>query len=179
LEDFVEGSYRGSAVKIKDLSSTNKVAGQGLIRWHVKDSFGQVQMIEMEGYHVPSASVHLLSMQCIYNKYKSSTKGSQDHLKYIIHLQNNINLEAYYYITYASILSMVEEPEAFGLWNECFCFNMNLRDTWARSVLDEKNQNLNLAQQEFLLYGISACGTTTWPPSIISMQAKEGKVGTK
>lgn len=47
---------------------------------------------------------------------------------------------------------MVEEPEAFGLWNECFCFNMNLRDTWARSVLDEKNQNLNLAQQEFLLW---------------------------
>jgi hypothetical protein len=36
-DDFIEGTYRPSDVKIKDLSGSNTVAGKGMLRWPVKD----------------------------------------------------------------------------------------------------------------------------------------------
>ena len=150
-DDFVDGTYKDSEVKIKDLSGCNKVGGKGMIRWSIKDSLGRVQTIEIEGYHVPLASVRLLSPQCIYNSF-DDTKGSQDRMKYVIHLGQGKMLDANYNYANLPVLNLVQEHDSFGLWHDCFSFNMELRDNWARSVLEEKNQNLTLAQQECLLW---------------------------
>jgi hypothetical protein len=37
--DFI--TYNKSAMKIKDLSSLNKVAGKGIIQWSIKDHCGE------------------------------------------------------------------------------------------------------------------------------------------
>jgi hypothetical protein len=47
-DDFIPGTYKSSSVKIKDLSGSNKVAGRGLIRWNVKDKFGQTQVLKLK-----------------------------------------------------------------------------------------------------------------------------------
>jgi hypothetical protein len=41
-----------SAVKIKDLPGTNKVAGEGMLEWKVVDKIGRECTITIKGYHV-------------------------------------------------------------------------------------------------------------------------------
>ena len=60
-EDFV--TYKPSKVKIKDLSKLNKVDGEGLIRWKVRDKLGNNVVLELPGYHIPNARVCLLGQQ--------------------------------------------------------------------------------------------------------------------
>jgi len=58
-EDFA--TYVSSSMKIKDLSSTNKVAGEGMIKWDLQDANGYTVTVEAYGYHIPAAKVRLLS----------------------------------------------------------------------------------------------------------------------
>ncbi len=53
-------THKTSKMKIKDLSSSNTVAGEGLMRWKVKDLAGRVVNLELPGYHIPGAEVCLL-----------------------------------------------------------------------------------------------------------------------
>ncbi len=50
-----------SKMKIKNLSLSNKVAGEGLLRWKVEDFAGQVVNLDLHGYHTPGVEVCLLS----------------------------------------------------------------------------------------------------------------------
>jgi hypothetical protein len=61
--DFV--TYASSKMNIKDLSSSNRVAGEGLIRWSLQDANGTVVTIELMGYHIPNTDVCLLSPQVL------------------------------------------------------------------------------------------------------------------
>jgi len=63
-DDF-GSDYAISDVKITDLSSSNTVKGKCLITWHVLDINGKEVELKLPGYHVPSASAHLLSPQCL------------------------------------------------------------------------------------------------------------------
>jgi hypothetical protein len=65
-EDFA--TYVSSNMKIKDLSSTNKVAGKGIIKWDLQDEKGYTVTVEAYGYHIPAAKVHLLSPQVLIKK---------------------------------------------------------------------------------------------------------------
>jgi hypothetical protein len=56
--DFI--TYGSSGMKIKDLSSTKKVSGEGLIQWDLQDKNGQTVTIKAFGYHIPAAKVRLL-----------------------------------------------------------------------------------------------------------------------
>ena len=47
-EDFI--GYGASAMKIKDLLSSNKVAGEGTISWNLDDTQGPVIKVEVKGY---------------------------------------------------------------------------------------------------------------------------------
>jgi hypothetical protein len=53
--DFV--IYKHSKMKIKDLSSSNKVAGEGIIKWNVINSPGATVTIEMSGFCIPGVVV--------------------------------------------------------------------------------------------------------------------------
>jgi len=70
-------SYSPSSAKIKDLSGTNSVAGEGMIRCHVFDSSGRDFTISIRGYHIPTASIRLLSSQALYKSVGGH--GEQDH----------------------------------------------------------------------------------------------------
>jgi hypothetical protein len=52
-------------MKIKDLSSSNKVAGEGILRWKLQDVNGDSVHVELLGYQIPNAEVRLLSPQVL------------------------------------------------------------------------------------------------------------------
>jgi len=54
--DFI--TYKPSIMKIKDLLSSNKVQGEGIIKWRILDSSSQEISIEVPGYHIPGVEVH-------------------------------------------------------------------------------------------------------------------------
>jgi hypothetical protein len=61
--DFI--TYNKCKMKIKDLSSSNHVAGEGIIRWSMHDALDTPIQIELLGYHLPKADVRLLSPQVL------------------------------------------------------------------------------------------------------------------
>jgi hypothetical protein len=52
-------------MKIKDLSSTNKVASAEIIKWKLQCKNGEMAMIKLFGYHIPAAKVCLLSLHVL------------------------------------------------------------------------------------------------------------------
>jgi hypothetical protein len=81
-------------MKIKDLSSSNHVAGEGIIWWSMHDALGTPIEIELLGYHLPKADVRLLSPQVLI----TTTGGQllQTDKGIDISLNNGINLFAQY-----------------------------------------------------------------------------------
>jgi hypothetical protein len=111
-EDFIEGTYRSSEVKIKDLSGVNKVAGKGMLRWPVQDKFGRVHDIEIQGYHVPNASVRLLSPQSLIKKFGGN--GWFDEYKFAICIKKfGVELHAPYGLANLPILPMSAASSAY------------------------------------------------------------------
>ncbi len=49
--------YCDSKVKIKDLSKSNTVKGEGFVRWKVRDANGKKVNLNLPGYHMPEAEV--------------------------------------------------------------------------------------------------------------------------
>jgi hypothetical protein len=90
--DFI--TYNKSNMKIKNLSSSNHVAGEGIIQWSMHDALGTLIQIELLGYHIPKADVWLLSPQVLI-----TTIGGQllrTDIGIDITLNNIINLFAQY-----------------------------------------------------------------------------------
>jgi hypothetical protein len=69
--DFI--SYQKSNMKIKDSSSSNIVAGEGLLRWNIADVAGRTVTLELPGYHVPGTEVCLLSPQVLLSTFGGQT----------------------------------------------------------------------------------------------------------
>eukprot|EP00956_Cyclotella_meneghiniana_P000642 scaffold692_cov55-Cyclotella_meneghiniana.AAC.4 len=90
--------YGTSKVNVKDLSGVNRVAGEGMINWKVLDSYGAEYTIKLKAYHMPGASVRLLSLQSLYTSIKGSD-GHQDATKYTMYIPSvtgDVTLEATY-----------------------------------------------------------------------------------
>jgi hypothetical protein len=73
--DFVEYTSDTKAT-IKDLSGVNTVAGEDIVHWRVRDRFGREHVMEMKAYHIPHASVRLLSPQLVFQSVGGD--GMQD-----------------------------------------------------------------------------------------------------
>jgi hypothetical protein len=148
-EDFI--SYFSSAAKIRDLSGVNTVAGEDMLCWRVHDASGREHTIELKGYHIPKASVCLLSPQSLFQSLRGH--GEQDISKFSITLPGGVILDAPYGHGNLPIfpLSLPDRtPRCF--WARCFSFQASDQDIWTRSILDASNQNLSLAQKELLLW---------------------------
>jgi hypothetical protein len=89
--DFI--MYKTSDIKIKDLSSSNKVAGEGLLRWKVEDCAGRVVNLDLLGYHIPGAEVCLLSHQVLLLVFGGHT--TQTTQKIEVCLENGLVLDAH------------------------------------------------------------------------------------
>eukprot|EP00956_Cyclotella_meneghiniana_P006656 scaffold8829_cov55-Cyclotella_meneghiniana.AAC.2 len=149
--DFV--SYGASRVKVKDLSGVNKVAGEGTVSWTVIDRFGAQQTLELKAYHIPNASVRLLSPQSVFHTIKGSD-GHQNALKYTLCIpgdSGDIILDAPYGRANLPLLQMSSASETC-LWSSMFAFSASDKDAWARGVCDARNQNLTAAQKEILMW---------------------------
>jgi hypothetical protein len=159
-EDFI--SYSESSVRIKDLSGVNKVAGEGLIEWTVVDKHGKPCTITIKGYHVPKASVRLISPQCLCQAFKG-TKGIQDHEIYVIKLIGGAVLEAPYGAANLPILKLSDPDNPECRWLKCFSFRNTSPTLWSDNVMAAKNQNLTAAQKELLRWHqrLSHAGLTT------------------
>lgn len=147
-DDF--STYGDSTVKVKDLSGTNHVAGEGMIKWLVKDRFGREVSLELKAYHMPTASVRLLSPQALFKSVQGST-GHQDITKYTIILPNDIVLEAPYGRANLPLLPLSNSVDGC-LWSQCFGFSASDQDDWAQSITSAANQNLTNSQKELLLW---------------------------
>jgi hypothetical protein len=144
-------SYSPSSARIKDLSGTNTVAGEGILRWRVLDGHGWEHTITIKGYHIPKASVCLLSPQALYKSIGGH--GEQDLLKYSLVLPDAIILETPYGQANLPILPLCSPDNPLScFWSWCFSFHASERDVWAQSILAASNQNLTLAQKELLLW---------------------------
>lgn len=89
-EDFV--TYQPSKIKIRDLSSSNKVAGEGMVRWVVKDEQGELVTLEIPGYHIPNAEVRLLSPQVLLGLVDGDMRLSRDQV--IFELDRGVSFTA-------------------------------------------------------------------------------------
>ncbi len=87
-------TYRSSDMRIKDLSSSNKVAGEGQISWHVVNTDGNQITISLPGFHIPTAEVRLLSPQLLLEK--SGGYSHQTSSKIQIYLDSGKDIEAHY-----------------------------------------------------------------------------------
>ena len=141
-------------MRIRDLSSSNNVAGEGIIRWKMQDKYGDPVSVELPGYHIPKAKVRLLSPQILLKtiggQSQQTTKGIA------VSLDNGIEMNAI--LCPRSNLPVI--PLAVAnltkscLWTQAFGFSV---DTFhdlplIRSVLYQENTNLSESQKELLLW---------------------------
>jgi hypothetical protein len=82
-------------MKIKDLSSSNQVAGEGILCWLIQDTHGAPVVIELMGYHILNAEVCLLSPQVLLNTI--SGKAIQTVQGINIILDNGFNVNAKFF----------------------------------------------------------------------------------
>ncbi len=77
-------------MKIKNLSSSNQVAGEGIISWSLQDENGDSVQIELKGYHIPNAKVCLLSPQVLLKTIGGHALQTVNKIN--IAVENGINL---------------------------------------------------------------------------------------
>jgi hypothetical protein len=79
-------------MKIKDLLSSNQVAGEGILRWWIQDTHGASFIIELMGYHIPNTEVRLLSPQVLLNTFGGKAIQTVQGIDII--LDNGFNVNA-------------------------------------------------------------------------------------
>jgi hypothetical protein len=80
-------------MKIKDLSLSNTVTGEGLMRWNVEDLADRVVNLDLPGYHISGVEVCLLSPQVLLLTFGGHT--TQTTQKVEVCLENGLILHAH------------------------------------------------------------------------------------
>jgi hypothetical protein len=116
-------TYQQSKMKIKDLSSSNNVAGECLLRWKIEDVSGRIIItFDLHGYHIPNAKIRLLSPQVLLSTFGGHTKQTT---------------------------CKVEDHPCF--WTETFSYSVS-KVSEIKTILGSANINLTSAQKEMLLW---------------------------
>jgi hypothetical protein len=150
--DFV--TYASSKMKIKDLSSSNQVAGEGLIHWSLHNTYGTVVTIELTGYHISNTDVHLISPQVLI-----PTLGGHA----LLNNQGMVSLDdgtvlSGNYCPCTSNLPMVplalSTSTWYCFWSDAFGYSVQAYNEIVdiKSVLHQKNSNRSSSQKEVLLW---------------------------
>jgi hypothetical protein len=150
--DFV--TYASSKMKIKDLYSSDRVAGEGLIRWSLHDAHGTVVTIELMGYHIPNTDVHLLSLQVLIRTLGGHALLNNQGMD--ISLYNGMALSA----NYCPCTNLPMVPLALSMstlycfWSDVFGYSVQAYNEIVdiKSVLHQKKSNLSSSQKEVLLW---------------------------
>ena len=144
-------TYAPSNMKIKDLSSTNTVEGEGLIRWDLQDESGYTVTVQAFGYHIPTAKVCLISPQVLIQQDGGRATITKKGIW--LQLSNNVTLFGKYCTrSNLPLIPMAHtKSHRFSFWNEAFGLNVNnLHEL--QNILGENNTNLSASQKEVLLW---------------------------
>jgi hypothetical protein len=141
-------------MKIKDLSSSNQVAGEGLIHWSLHDANSTVVTIELMGYHIPNTDVRLLSPQVLIRTLGGHAFLNNQGMD--ISLDNGKVLSA----NYCPCTNLPMVPLALSMstwycfWSDAFGYSVQAYNEIVdiKSVLHQKNSNLSSSQKEVLLW---------------------------
>jgi hypothetical protein len=150
--DFV--TYASSKTKIKDLSSSNRVAGEGLIRWSLHNANGTLVAIELMGYHIPNTDVRLLRPQVLIWTLGGHALLNNQGMD--ISLDDGMVLSA----NYCPCTNLPMVPLALStstwccVWSDAFGYSVQAYNEIVdiKSVLHQKNSNLSSSQKEVLLW---------------------------
>ncbi len=144
-------TYRPSTMRINDLSSSNKVAGEGQIKWHVLNNEGKQVTITVPGFHTPTAEVRLLSPQLLLNQ--AGGFSHQTATKIHIHLDSsNDDIDAHYCPrTLLPMLRLLTGETKHSFWASTFDYTSTEALAYP-TLLSDTNVNLNAAQKEVLLW---------------------------
>ena len=146
---------RTSKAKVKDLSKSNAVAGEGMIRWSVYDVDGKLVHLELPGYHISAAEVRLLSPHVLLEltgdgKYVQTKRGLA------LKLGNGVQISASYCprsglpilpLTKTSVNRRSYLTDAFAF----SAADTSLSGATAE-LLSKSNVNVSPAQKETLLW---------------------------
>ena len=148
--DFI--SYRPSKVKIKDLSKSNSVEGEGVLRWVIMDTDGNPCTIELPGYHIPSADVKLLSPQVLLAL--NCGQLIQTEKKVTISLENGPTFDANYHPSNNLPYLQLAPANESSFWASSFDVNNLSTNDFSRAcnIMAANNSNLSEAQKEVLLW---------------------------
>ncbi len=139
----------------RSLSASNNVTGKGIIRWKLKDTSNSSVTVEVKGYHMPHASVRLLSpqvlLQTIGGQSLQTTKGIS------LTLNNGVKLLATYCPQNNLPLLPLARPDDNNrcFWSHAFGFNANefhKINSVRSSLLHNNITNLSQSQKEVLLW---------------------------
>ena len=151
-EDFIY--YRESKVKIKDLSKSNTMA-KVLFVGKLPTKPGDTMNLDLRGYHIPNAEVHVLSPQVLLSTVENGAKAIQTPVDLLLCLGNGVGLQAQYCPrSNLPLLSTYDQaPDKKSFWHDAF--HVNDDDIFAfaaeKSVLDERNVNISNSEKELLL----------------------------
>jgi hypothetical protein len=143
-------------MKIKDLSSSNNVAGEGIICWNLKDVHGSTIQVELKGYHMPNAEVRLLSPQVLIKTVGGRSLQTKKGVELM--LDNGVNLFAQYCLhSNLPLLPLADPSEDIRCfwWSKAFGFTTSeFREINAikLALLNDNNTNLSQPQKEVLLW---------------------------
>jgi hypothetical protein len=152
-EDFIV--YGASTMKIKDLSSSNNVAGEGIISWNMHDVHGSVVKVEVKGYHMPRADIWLLSPQVLISTIGGSSLQTMTGVE--LKLDNGVTLFAPHCPhSNLPLLPLANTNYIVRcFWSQAFGFNSSefaaINDIKS-SLLIASNTNLSQPQKEVLLW---------------------------
>jgi hypothetical protein len=137
------------------------VEGEGMIAWKVLDKFGREVVLQLHAYHMPLASVRLLSPQALFNSI-DGCDGHQNAKMYVIKMPDDMILEAPYGKANLPLLQLSNSVDSC-LWAKIFAFNVDDKIDWKKAILDASNQNLTAAQRELLVwhFKLSHAGLST------------------
>ena len=147
--DFV--TYQRSSMKLKDLSHTNVVDGEGYIQWKLTTDSDKVVNVRLPAVHISHAKVRLLSPQVLLKHFKGQSLLTSDEV--VITLGDGTSFTAKY--CPRSNLPILPSPSHNTyacFWSSAFDYTPVNSTTACASLLQPENTNLTAAQKSVLLW---------------------------
>ncbi len=121
------------------------------IRWRFQDTSGNTVSLNLPGYHIEGADVHLLSPQVLLGTFRG--RLIQTTWKIDMMLNNKTNLEAHFCANCCLPILPLQQTNSVvnSFWTEAFSYTADSL-LMSNSILCASNTNLSASQKELLLW---------------------------
>ena len=142
-------TYHLSSMKIKDLSHSNSVAGEGYVSWTITDSNETAVLVRLPACHIPGINVRLLSPQILLRHFGGTLTQTTNAVS--IALDSGTTFTVPY--CPRSNLPYLPTPSPSSLacfWSTTFDYSTLQTPAICTSLLQQSNTNLTAAQKDVL-----------------------------